>query len=231
MEFHKPHAAKTWGEFFIEIGTIVTGILIALALEQGLQALHDHKVEDEARAALRDEAAQNLYWVGVRERGEPCVRQELVEVADLLDLADRQAPFAVAQDVSLPVHVKITTQVWDANAQAGRTSLFSTDEQRNLGNFYFTTGELKSFQAKEEEAWAKLGALEGRTKLSQASTDAFRVNLAEARYYNRRVLLSVRRAHQWADILRLKPGAAAGLPGSITTSTVFRCTRITGQAR
>ena len=23
MEFHKPHAAKTWKEFFIELGTIV----------------------------------------------------------------------------------------------------------------------------------------------------------------------------------------------------------------
>ncbi len=34
MEIHKPHAAKTWKEFFIELGTIVIGILIAIALEQ-----------------------------------------------------------------------------------------------------------------------------------------------------------------------------------------------------
>ena len=34
MEIHKPHAAKTWKEFFIELGTIVIGILIAIGLEQ-----------------------------------------------------------------------------------------------------------------------------------------------------------------------------------------------------
>ena len=26
VDIHKPHAAKTWKEFFIELGTIVTGI-------------------------------------------------------------------------------------------------------------------------------------------------------------------------------------------------------------
>ena len=25
MEIHKPHAAKTWKEFFIELGTVVIG--------------------------------------------------------------------------------------------------------------------------------------------------------------------------------------------------------------
>ena len=31
MEIHKPHAAKTWKEFFIELGTIVLGILVRIA--------------------------------------------------------------------------------------------------------------------------------------------------------------------------------------------------------
>ena len=34
MDIHKPHAPHSWGEFAREIATIVTGILIALALEQ-----------------------------------------------------------------------------------------------------------------------------------------------------------------------------------------------------
>ena len=34
MDIHKPHAAKNWREFAVEIGTIVVGILIALGLEQ-----------------------------------------------------------------------------------------------------------------------------------------------------------------------------------------------------
>ncbi len=48
MEIHKPKAVHRWREFLIEIGTITFGILIALGLEQGIEALHWH----EARPAL-----------------------------------------------------------------------------------------------------------------------------------------------------------------------------------
>ncbi len=33
MEIHKPHAAKTWREFAVELATITAGILIALTLD------------------------------------------------------------------------------------------------------------------------------------------------------------------------------------------------------
>ena len=39
MEIHKPKAAHSWREFLVEIGTIVIGILIALGLEQEMQAI------------------------------------------------------------------------------------------------------------------------------------------------------------------------------------------------
>ncbi len=213
MEIHKPHAAKTWREFFVEIGTIVIGILIALALEQGLEALHEHRIKKEAQEAVRDEAGQNLYWVKVRERNQPCFRQRLAEISDLLDRAERQESFAVAQHVYLPTYAKITSQVWDANGHAGRTSLFTAAEQRNFGNFYFTTGDFQFAQSREADAWAKLGAVRGRAKLTQSAVDTLRQTLAEARFYDWRTVLLIHRTQQWADILHLAP-AASGLPGS-----------------
>ena len=48
---HKPHPPHSLGEFAREIATIVTGILIALALEQGIAWLHDRHLADEARTA------------------------------------------------------------------------------------------------------------------------------------------------------------------------------------
>lgn len=226
MEIHKPHAAKTWREFFIEIGTIVTGIIIALALEQGLEALHEHKLKTEAQEAVRDEAGQNLYWVNVRERNEPCFRQRLAEISDLLDRAERQENFAVAQHVYLPIYAKITSQVWDANGHAGRTSLFTAVEQRNFGNFYYTTSDFQSSQSHEADAWAKLGALRGRAKLSQSSVDTLRQTLSEARFYNWRTLLLIHRTQQWAGILHLAT-PASGLPGSMASGTALTCTPIT----
>jgi hypothetical protein len=205
LDIHKPKAVHTVREFLTEIGTIVTGILIALALEQGLENLHERRIKNEAREAVREEASRNLFWADVRRRAEPCVRQRLHEVQDLLDRAERREPFPVAQHVAMPTYSKITTQVWDANAQAGRTSLFGSEEQGNYGNFYFTTDDFKVDQASEQAAWAKLGALRGRTQLTPTSIDTFRLALAEARYYNWKILLSVYRSQQWGEVLHLNP--------------------------
>jgi hypothetical protein len=54
MEIHKPKAAHSWREFLTEIGTIICGILIALGLEQAIEAEHwAHKVETVQRGLER----------------------------------------------------------------------------------------------------------------------------------------------------------------------------------
>lgn len=55
MDIHKPKAAHSWREFLIEIGTIICGILIALALEQAVEVVHRTSEVREAREALRAE--------------------------------------------------------------------------------------------------------------------------------------------------------------------------------
>jgi hypothetical protein len=53
------HAASTWRDFLIHIATIVLGLLIAIGLEQSVEAIHrDHQVR-EARAMLREELDRN----------------------------------------------------------------------------------------------------------------------------------------------------------------------------
>ena len=58
MDIHKPHAAKSWREFAVEIGTIVVGILIALGLEQVIESIHDRTIADEAREAAPRRSAR-----------------------------------------------------------------------------------------------------------------------------------------------------------------------------
>jgi hypothetical protein len=53
------HAASTWRDFFIHIGTIVLGLLIAIGLEQSVEAVHHHHERDELIAAMRAEAQNN----------------------------------------------------------------------------------------------------------------------------------------------------------------------------
>lgn len=60
MEIHKPRAAHKWREFFIEIGTITCGILIALALEQVIEQVNARHEAEVLDRALRTEVTRNL---------------------------------------------------------------------------------------------------------------------------------------------------------------------------
>jgi hypothetical protein len=60
MEVHAPeHAIHTWREFFIHMGTICLGLLIAIALEQSVEALHHRHQMHESRERILEEIGRN----------------------------------------------------------------------------------------------------------------------------------------------------------------------------
>lgn len=52
------HAASTWRDFFVHIATIVLGLLIAVGLEQTVEALHRQHERSEIRESLHSELLQ-----------------------------------------------------------------------------------------------------------------------------------------------------------------------------
>jgi len=61
LDVHAPHESiHTWKSFFIHIATIVVGLLIAVALEQTVEAFHRHHQSRVARAAIDSELRENL---------------------------------------------------------------------------------------------------------------------------------------------------------------------------
>ena len=57
LDVHPPHhAASTWRDFFIHIATIVLGLLIAIGLEQTVEAVHHSR----QRAELREQVLEVL---------------------------------------------------------------------------------------------------------------------------------------------------------------------------
>jgi hypothetical protein len=54
------HAAATWRDFLIHIATIVIGLLIAVGLEQGVEALHHSHQRRDLTEQMRGEAERNI---------------------------------------------------------------------------------------------------------------------------------------------------------------------------
>lgn len=60
LDVHPPHhAANSWRDFFIHIATIVVGLLIAIGLEQTVEALHHRHQRKQLKEDLRTEAESN----------------------------------------------------------------------------------------------------------------------------------------------------------------------------
>jgi hypothetical protein len=217
MHIHLPKPLHGWRAFVGEISVIVLGVLIALALEQVVEAIHEDHIASEAREAVRAEVRENLWWLEYRGQRQPCISKRLAQLDDLLARARQGESIPVVQHLGLLGHAKITRLRWEANSEAGRASLFSGDEQRMLGNMYFTTEQFWEAQQQEEIAWSKMRFIQGLNQLTPVDVHELSVLLAEARYQNFIVRLSLYRAHQWAQRLHLaayNPGLVDN-PGSV----------------
>ena len=216
MDIHKPKPWRHVREFLKEYVIIVVGVLTALGAQQIAEEVHEQKIANEARESVRAEVRENLWWLERRERRQPCARQTLAEIGDVLDRARHGRPYPVPRELGLVYHAKLTSLRWEANAQAGRASLFTPQEQQNLGNMYYTTDQYRRAQDVEEEVWSKLDAMEGLDRLTPREIDEFAILLAQARYQLGNVDLALLRAHQWATALRLKADNpnVVGVPAS-----------------
>ena len=70
LDVHAPHKSDhTWTDFFIHVGTIAVGLLLAIGLEQTVEFLHHRHQVAEAREALHAEREQNLLLLALETRG------------------------------------------------------------------------------------------------------------------------------------------------------------------
>src|SRR5580692_9071880 len=76
LDVHAPHqTVHTWRDFFTHLGTIAIGLLIAIGLEQSVEALHHRQEVAETRTALHEEHQENI------RRFHRNVRSHLVALA------------------------------------------------------------------------------------------------------------------------------------------------------
>ena len=223
MDIHKPKTWRSVREFLKEYVIIVIGVLTALGAGQIATSLNERKIADEARQSIRAEVSENLWWVERRKLRQTCIHQRLDEIADLLDRARHGRPYPVPRQIGWFFHSKITNLRWQTNAQAGRASLFTPEEQRNLGNMYYTTDEYLRAQNAEDDVWARLHAIEGLDRLTPQEIDEFSSLLAQARAHYSQADLDILRAHQWAERMRLtadNPNALEGTAGPPTCVSI-----------
>ncbi len=202
MEIHRPKVIRNWHEFWIEIGTIVFSILIALGLEQLVTQWHEQAAAHEALKSIKQEVADDFARFDRRAGLQSCIDTRLDQVEALLQAAE--TPGYVAPTwIGRPPWWEADSNRWQAAVQAGRVSLFGQEDQAVLSAVYEDFRGVNDQEDAEQRDWAQLRALERDPHPSSALLAQLRLALQDARVQNWAIRVSLGQDREIAAPLHL----------------------------
>ena len=132
LDVHPPHeAAHSWKDFFIHIATIVIGLLIAVGLEQTVEAIHHREQRTQLLEDLRQEAEVRIREIDnnnrVHEAEEKWYRDTLQEALKAEPVGGF-VTFVVPAAPPPGDDPKPECAVWDAAKASGLVSVLRRGE-------------------------------------------------------------------------------------------------------
>ena len=166
MDIHRPKAAHSIREFLVEIGTIICGILIALSLEQGVEAVHRAHEVGEARRALDAEISHNLLTVHYTIEQAPCVNRRLDELSRWVRSGRNGEQLRLRAHAPGPPGFIFRTSVWRV-ASVGAVSQMPFEARVGYGQVYDSLEGLEAGVKNANEYWRELFKLSLFAKLDE----------------------------------------------------------------
>ena len=206
LDVHAPHELlHTWKSFFIHIATIVIGLLIAIGLEQGVEAIHWHKQVRTARDVLRNELLEANRFYEFRVAVNECVAQRLAQLNDIVESAAQHANLEPVGDLSLHIGHLLTDNVWQSERAAQTLVHFPAAERESYGTIYGQQVDIRNWVNEELDVWAAIRVLQGYPgRLSPSDITLIRQNIQVARTLNYLIVLNA--------VAQLSRAPALGLP-------------------
>jgi hypothetical protein len=208
LDTHKPHAAKRWPEFLIELATIIAGILIALALEQAVEAAHDRRRAAEARENIRAEIAGNLGAIQARAATEPCVSRRLDEAQGLIQSSSAGKTDPGPIWIGHPLLLAMLDSRYRSASEGGDIKLLPAKEQEQYAAAYSSFRTFADAELREQAAWSDLRALEQNPPSAPAAEWALRSALQRARTERWILEITALAARPIAAALAIEPAGA-----------------------
>jgi hypothetical protein len=188
-----PHG---WRAVWWELGIVTLGVLVALAAQQLVESLHQRRVADETRAAIRGEFNDNLTSLALRARAQPCVARRLGEVREIMIDWGKTGRFETPQWIAQAPQFDLSVPRYEAAASAGHLALLPSREQYRIGAVAKGFIEFARMQTQERAVWGQIRALQmgadalttnDRTLILQALQQAATLDY-EARIFVRQLL-------------------------------------------
>jgi hypothetical protein len=170
VEVHKPKAMHNWGEFLKEVGTIVLGVLIALAGEEAVQALQWRHEVGVVEDSLDDELSDVVFAARERVKISDCQRRTL----DRLDqLADESRGTILIRNAPVTRNRLWGSAAWDAAVASGMLAHMDHDTRNTYANLFSFVHLFRELNLRQEELWATINAYRRPRPLTETSRERF----------------------------------------------------------
>jgi hypothetical protein len=205
---HKP--VRNWGDFLKEVGTIVLGVLVALAADQAVDAWNWHHEVGIVEDSLNDELADSIFAAKERIKITDCQHRTL----DALDdLADQSHGTLVLRNTPVSRNRVWGSAAWDAAVASGAIAHMPHDTRNSYSELFSFVRMFRDMNLRQQELWASIDAYRRPRKFSDTSRDRFVETVSQLRSLTGTMNLGAKQFIEAAKPLniRLNPGDAATL--------------------
>jgi hypothetical protein len=142
LDVHPPHApTHTWKDFFIHIATIVVGLLIAVGLEQTVEAIHHRREAGEARDSILRERSENVIVLRKNLQRLLADQKQLANNIDLLSSSATDAEILPQLQYSWYL-IRIHDAAWNDAKVNGSLALIPSSQVATETYFYASSQEI-----------------------------------------------------------------------------------------
>jgi hypothetical protein len=185
LDVHAPHhAVTTWRDFFIHMTTIVLGLLIAIGLEQTVEALHRQREGAELRETLHRESQQI-----VKDSNDTVVAinyhvQWLTEREEQVkDVVWQHKPLAPPANYALPVFFYPDNPLWRSAKLSGLAARLSQPEVNAYSEVELLSTKLDAAYAAWQNATGKRIQFEKQFPNQAGAPDFTKASTPDMRTY------------------------------------------------
>lgn len=191
---------ERWKARLREIGNIVLGVLIALALGAIATEIGWLIEVRSAKAALAEELGEILGQGRERERIDPCIERKLDTIGSILTEADKTGHLPPIGPIGRPAWRTWSHNVWDSIIGSDTALHFDRETLDNISGVYEFVSIINRYSDQEMDAWRRLFAIVGPGRaISREEIVSLRDALSSARLANRLIAAGGVRMGQIAE--------------------------------
>ena len=168
MDIHKPGPIHGWRDFIKEIGSIVLGVSIALAAEQGVEWWHWQHELRETRQALKTELARAVGSFQYDAAMQDCSNRRLDELSQWLDHSQPGDRLAMVRPIGQPMGYSFLFGAWEVAKSGQAAWRMPLDEKLRFAHLYGALTRFDEIVRANNDGWRQMAQFTSAEPLDHA---------------------------------------------------------------